>query len=49
MSGTFVSQTQVINLLEIGQDYLMNKSIPAADPAMKSHHDIDISFNFIYF
>jgi hypothetical protein len=27
----------------------MNKSIPAADPAMKSHHDIDISLNLIFF
>lgn len=27
----------------------MNKSIPAADPAMKSHHEIDIFFNVIRF
>jgi hypothetical protein len=26
----------------------MNKSIPAADPAMKSHHDIDISLIIIF-
>jgi hypothetical protein len=27
----------------------MNKSIPATDPAMKSHHDIGIFFNIIFF
>jgi hypothetical protein len=33
---------QVWELFKIILDYLMNKFIPAADPAMKSHHDTDI-------
>jgi hypothetical protein len=33
---------QVLELFKIIQDYLMSKFIPAADPAMKSHHDTDI-------
>lgn len=41
MTGSVVFSAS-LRTIKIIQDYLMNKFIPAADPAMKSHHDTDI-------